>query len=85
MAEPTDLVWREQPTLPREVVCADCGAGPIAPYGWCGGCRKAMCFACGRTHFCTAGCPGNGCIAGLCVREVRAGLVSNAWGLPDDE
>ncbi|CAA9566645.1 MAG: hypothetical protein AVDCRST_MAG59-3088, partial [uncultured Thermomicrobiales bacterium] len=41
-------------------------------------------FPCGRRHFCRPTCPENGCIAGLCVREVRDGMLSEAWGLPDE-
>ena len=69
--------------LPREPVCAGCGAALSEPYGWCSGCRAAYCFPCGRRHFCTPACPANGCIAGLCVRLVENGTLSASWGLPD--
>ena len=70
--------------LPRSPVCAACERPAGEPYGWCGGCRKAFCFPCGRAHFCTPSCPANGCMAGLCVREVRDGVLSERWGLPKE-
>lgn len=73
---------RGEPTLPIDPVCADCGQTLAEPYGWCGGCRKAYCFSCGRGHYCTPNCPANGCLPGLCVREVRGGSLSKRWGLP---
>jgi len=69
--------------LPEYPICADCNAELTEPYGWCGGCRKAYCLACGRRHFCTPACPANGCHAGLCVRLVTGGVLSETWGLPD--
>ena len=73
---------RRLPDLPAEIVCAVCAAAVAEPYGWCAGCRKGFCFPCGRLHFCRPSCPDNGCIAGLCVREVRGGNLSQVWGLP---
>lgn len=75
---------RSTPALPVDPVCAVCAVRLGEPYGWCGGCREAFCFPCGRRHFCRPSCPKNGCHAGLCVREVRAGTLSEAWGLPED-
>ncbi|MDF3017623.1 MAG: hypothetical protein K0R44_2848 [Thermomicrobiales bacterium] len=69
--------------LPEHPHCADCGIELTEPYGWCGGCRKAYCLLCGRRHFCTPACPANGCRAGLCVRLVTGGVLSETWGLPD--
>lgn len=79
------LRWRERPALPVAPLCADCGDQLVNRYGWCGGCRRAYCFPCGRAHFCTPSCPGNGCHVGLCVREVRDGVLAETWGLPLDE
>jgi hypothetical protein len=77
--------WRERrPAIPPSPRCADCDAALAEPFGWCGGCRKAYCFGCGRRHYCTPQCPANGCIAGLCVRVVSGGILSETWGLPDD-
>jgi hypothetical protein len=61
--------------------CAACGGTLAGRYGWCSGCRMALCFACGRRHFCRPACAANGCRAGLCVREVREGVLSDRWGL----
>ncbi len=69
---------------PLVPLCAECGATLEEPYGWCGGCRAAFCFPCGRKHFCTPTCPAEGCLAGLCVRAVEGGRLSERWGLPAD-
>jgi hypothetical protein len=69
--------------LPEHPLCADCGIELTEPYGWCGGCRKAYCLPCGRLHFCAPTCPANGCHAGLCVRLVAGGMLSETWGLPE--
>ena len=69
--------------LPERPLCDDCGIELTEPYGWCGGCRKAYCLSCGRLHFCTSACQANGCHAGLCVRLVEGGVLSETWGLPD--
>jgi hypothetical protein len=79
------LRWR-RPEPPQSVAaCASCGVAIADRFGWCGGCRLAVCFACGRRHFCRPSCQVNGCIAGLCVREVRDGALSDRWGLPPDD
>lgn len=72
------------PSLPESPTCATCGIDIAEPYGWCAGCRAAFCFPCGRKHFCTPSCEANGCIAGLCVRKVDGGVLSEQWGLPDE-
>lgn len=73
---------RLHPGLPTAPHCSDCGVALSKVFGWCGGCREAYCFSCGREHFCTPQCPAKGCYAGLCVREVRDGVLSETWGLP---
>lgn len=70
--------------VPTTRPCAECGAELAEPYGWCGNCRAAYCFPCGRGHFCTAGCVTSGCHAGLCVCVFERGRLSDSWGLPDD-
>lgn len=76
------LAWR-RPAAPVAIeACGACGAAVGDRFGWCAGCRLALCFACGRRHFCRPSCPESGCIAGLCVREVRGGVLSERWGLP---
>lgn len=75
---------RHMDELPTSPSCTTCGAILTEPFGWCSGCRAAYCFPCGRRHFCTPQCPGNGCQAGLCVREVRDGTLSASWGLPPE-
>lgn len=72
------------PSQPTPTTCRDCGTTLGAVYGWCGGCRAAYCFPCGRAHYCTPTCAANGCFPGLCVREVRDGVLSERWGLPPD-
>ena len=73
---------RGDPTPPTAPDCAACGVALGEPYGWCGNCRAAYCLACGRAHFCTPGCPAQGCHVGLCVRLVRGGELAAVWGLP---
>ena len=85
MSAPPTVGLPVAPDLPDVAECAACGAPLAERYGWCGNCRAAYCFPCGRSHYCTPSCPANGCHAGLCVREVRAGVLSHRWGLPDDE
>ena len=65
--------------------CAACHVPLDDPHGWCGNCRVALCFPCGRSHYCTRTCPSQGCHAGLCVREVRGGVISDRWGVPAGE
>lgn len=62
--------------------CSDCDRHLSDPFGWCGNCRAAFCFTCGRRHFCKPTCAAEGCHAGFCVREVRNGKLSERWGLP---
>jgi hypothetical protein len=80
---PTPAPGRHGDDPPPSPSCADCGAALRDPFGWCSSCRTAYCFPCGRRHFCTPECLANGCHAGLCVREVRGGILSAAWGLPE--
>ncbi len=54
-------------------------------FGWCGNCGAAYCLGCGRAHFCTSSCATGGCHAGLCVRLATNGVLSETWGLPDEE
>jgi hypothetical protein len=69
--------------IPRATSCAACAKPLEAAFGWCSTCRQALCFECGRAHFCTPTCRANGCLAGLCVRLVENGRFSATWGLPD--
>jgi hypothetical protein len=69
----------------RVMVCANCGDVLGVRYGWCSNCQAAYCLSCGRQHFCMESCQANGCHAGLCVRLVEAGVLSTAWGLPEEE
>jgi hypothetical protein len=68
--------------LPTDPVCAGCGTALSEPYGYCSNCRAAFCFACERAHYCQPGCAAAGCLAGLCVRQVKEGVLSSTWGLP---
>ncbi len=74
---------QQQPLL-ESSICASCELPLAEPYGWCSGCRAAYCLPCGRYHFCQPSCLANGCHAGLCVRLVVGGVLSDTWGLPDD-
>lgn len=65
-------------------ICESCGTALTSEYGWCGGCHMALCLDCGRGHFCHPTCLARGCLAGLCVRLVRDGVLSDGWGLPSD-
>lgn len=71
--------------LPLATTCADCGVAIARRYGWCSLCAEAYCFACGRQHLCTSICEQNGCLAGLCIRLVADGALSQRWGLPTDD
>ena len=69
--------------MPAEDRCAACDAA-LDPerYARCDVCRGArFCIACARAHLCTARCTSNGCIAGLCVHVVRAGVVDDRYGI----
>ena len=68
--------------LPEDPVCHGCGLSLSEPYGYCGTCRAAFCFACGRRHYCLPSCRAAGCRAGLCVRVVAGGVLAKTWGLP---
>ena len=51
-------------------------------YARCDVCKGArFCIACARGHLCTARCASNGCIAGLCVHVVRAGVIDERYGI----
>lgn len=61
----------------------DCGH-PIDPLHFatcdvCAGLR--LCLACARAHLCTTECASRGCRAGLCVKEVRDGIVATEYGV----
>lgn len=62
---------------------ADCGH-PIDPHGLatcevCDGLR--LCLDCARAHLCTSECAERGCLPGLCVKEVRDGIVAIEFGV----
>ena len=62
---------------------ADCGhpidPGRHATCEVCDGIR--LCLDCARTHLCTDTCAGRGCLPGLCVKEVRDGIVAIEFGV----
>lgn len=45
----------------------------------CGGLR--LCIVCARAHYCTSECAERGCVAGLCVKEVRDGVIAERFGI----
>lgn len=62
---------------------ADCGH-PIDParHATCEVCDgMRLCLDCARSHFCTPDCPARGCVTGLCVKEVRDGVVAIEFGI----
>lgn len=62
----------------------DCGH-PIDPrqHATCEVCDGLLlCLDCARAHFCTTECGARGCLAGLCVKEVRDGVVGSDFGIP---
>jgi len=40
-----------------------------------------LCLDCARTHLCTSECAARGCFEGLCVKEVRDGVVAIEFGV----
>ena len=53
-----------------------------ARHAICGVCHgMLLCVACARTHLCTSECASRGCIEGLCVKEVRDGVVAESFGI----
>ena len=69
--------------MPAEDRCAACG-DTLNPkrYALCDVCNGArFCVVCARGHLCTARCASSGCIAGLCVHVVRAGVVDPRYGI----
>jgi hypothetical protein len=69
--------------VPAEGRCAGCNLS-LDPerHARCDVCRGArFCIACARDHLCTSQCASNGCIAGLCVHVVRAGVVDPRYGI----
>ena len=48
----------------------------------CGVCDGlVLCMDCARTHLCTSECAARGCFEGLCVKEVRDGVVGLEFGV----
>jgi len=41
-----------------------------------------MCLDCARAHLCTSECASRGCLAGLCTKLVRDGVVAPTYGIP---
>jgi hypothetical protein len=62
---------------------ADCGhAIDPARHATCEVCGGVeLCLDCARTHLCTRECAARGCVAGLCVKEVRNGVVAVEFGV----
>lgn len=53
-----------------------------AHHAICEVCRgMLLCLACAPRHFCTDECRSRGCVAGLCVKEVRDGVVAETYGI----
>jgi hypothetical protein len=69
--------------VPSDDRCAACDRTlDFARYARCDVCKGArFCIDCGRRHLCTDRCTSNGCIPGLCVHIVRAGVVDPRYGI----
>src|SRR5262249_49761220 len=53
-----------------------------ARHATCGVCRGMLpCVDCARAHYCTSEWPERGCVSGLCVREVRDGVIAETFGI----
>lgn len=68
----------------RSEGCDSCGI-PLDPraHAICAVCEgMRLCISCARAHLCTAECAERGCLAGLCVKLVSDGVVSDAFGIP---
>lgn len=51
-------------------------------YATCTVCEGlALCLDCARAHFCTSECAVRSCIAGLCVKVVRDGVLADRFGV----
>jgi len=62
---------------------SDCGH-PIDPqhHAVCAVCEGlVLCLDCARTHLCTSECAARGCYEGLCVKEVRDGVIATEFGV----
>jgi hypothetical protein len=75
-------IERRSAGIPDAAVCAACGHALQEPFGWCSNCRAAYCQVCRLDHYCHEGCREAGCFAGLCVRTVDGGRLSNRWESP---
>ena len=69
--------------MPADDHCSSCDAQlDLERYARCDVCKGArFCLECARAHLCTARCASNGCIAGLCARLVRGGVVDPRYGI----
>ena len=77
------LLWDGARRTHGNTSAASCGH-EIAPnhHAICELCRgMRLCLECARSHYCTSECAARGCIAGLCVKEVRDGIVAVKYGL----
>lgn len=78
-----DALWEAVRRIHGAPTPATCGH-PIdaARYGVCDVCRGSrLCMACAASHLCTDECAARGCAPGLCVKEVRDGIVSDTFGI----
>ncbi len=69
--------------MPADDRCAACDAAlDLQHYARCDVSTGARyCIDCARGHLCTVRCMANGCIAGLCVHVIRAGVVDPRYGI----
>jgi len=63
--------------------CDACSAPlDLSLYARCDVCEGSrFCLSCARSHVCTAQCLERGCFPGRCVRVIRAGQVSEQYGV----
>lgn len=76
-------LWDAARRTHAEPSAATCGhVIDPARHGVCEVCRgMLLCDECARTHFCTGECRARGCVTGLCVKEVRDGVVAEVYGV----
>ncbi len=44
-------------------------------------CGMRLCLDCAGAHLCTKECAARGCLPGLCVKEMRDGVVATEFGV----
>ena len=76
-------LWDGARRTHANATAATCGHEIAAErHAICEVCRgMRLCLGCARAHYCTDECATRGCVAGLCVKEVRDGIVAEEYGV----